>query len=140
LYGGTLYNPIDYDQYGNVIQARPGYDSPNVWTGLTYDGLPDNNDPYFGNAVLGSPSGWIVDGAPSSTKWNWNGEMDFGWLCGQWQSERDPFSQQPCLACLFALSAPITVSAPEPTAFTLLVTALLGFIGFRLVRRRNRAA
>ena len=128
LYSGTLYNPIEYDQNGNL-------------RGPTVSGLLA--DPY---AV---PTGANADGSISSPNGWWSlGSIDNGmgasfgysnqttqWLAsgnGAIGPNSNPFP-------LYALSSPITAPTPEPSTLTLLGSALLG-LGVVYLRRRGAKA
>ena len=107
LYGGSLINPILYDQNGDAFSTP-------VWTGSNADGTSEwplggqdqDGEPNIG--VSGNSTGqWIHDGA---------------------DGQEFPLP-------LYALSSPITV-VPELTTLTLLGSALLG-LGVVYLRRHG---
>ena len=112
LYGatGVLINPIDYDQFGNVF-------STGVWTGSNIDGTADA--PLGGESLYGSPD----TGA--------SGNINSSWIHGGSDGQGDPRE-------FYALSSPITVTAPEPSTIALLTTGFLaGILAFREKRART---
>ena len=98
LYGstGTLINPIDYDQFGNILATG-------VWTGSNTDGTSD--------APLGGQSsyGWPNTGYSTNT--------NSIWIHGTFDSQGGGHE-------FYALSSPITV-VPEPTTLVLLAAGVV---------------
>lgn len=106
LYGGSLIDPILYNQYGNEFSTP-------VWTGSNADGTPDH--PLGGQNQFGGPD---------------FGESTFstgGWIHGSIDTQATAWP-------LYALSSPITV-VPEPGTFTLLAVGAAAIGTFALRRR-----
>jgi len=117
---GTLINAIGYDQFGNAWISV-------VWTGSNVDGTSDR--PLGGQSEYGMPQR-----GESAYKGRDNpGNLDDTWLSGGFDSQ--------IFACpLYALSSPITVTAPEPGTLTLLTAGTIALGACALRRRWMKAA
>ncbi len=108
LYSGFLVAPVDFDQFAGPVFANP-------WTGSLADGSAaafplGSETPYFGDTSSTTPPWLSSDFEPPA-------RLEF------------PF---------YALSSPITVTAPEPSSIALFAVGLiaLGFHGGRRERRK----
>jgi hypothetical protein len=113
LYAGSLTNPPQYDENGNLDQTL-------VWTGSASTGLAVQN------FELGSPLTVTQLGLSSSAASTW---LEYG------AHAYDVGNS------IYALSSPIDDPSftPEPASLTLLVSGCLAFAGVRLRRRRRTA-
>ena len=115
LYGSTLVNLVDYDQFGNLADFQA------VWTGTDPTGLADPTEP------LGT-SYPIVGYTAYGTSGNKPGQ----WLDTTFTNS---FNTLP----LYALSSPIISPVPEPSTIALFCSGLLGLWAV-YPRRRATAA
>ena len=133
LWDGDLLNPILLDESG----AEHYYQE--VWTGTATDGTANTDGPVHAN-YLG-----IVSQDPY-----WGAVGDRTLATGSWIShdyldyyEYTPYFPQTRLLPMYGLSSPITApgTVPEPSS-VILWTAIgaVGLVGFRLVRRKTKAA
>lgn len=113
IYTGVLSLPVGYDQFGNAADVR-------VWTGSDADGTAADS------RAMGSSSGASATGLSASSNGTWL-QSDVN------QSGVNSFP-------FYALSSPITVPVPEPTAFVLLGSGLLILGARRAPRPRPSGA
>jgi hypothetical protein len=119
LYSAPLFSPIKFDQYGNDV----GFIC--VDTGSNPDGTA------YTHAELGSNNG-IMTGNPTLTG---NLSSEAGWLMG-WQFNTKMWSLGTYPPCsYYALSSPITVSAPEPSTVALLAVGAIAVLACMWRRR-----